>query len=148
MTDLPHDHLERRLARTLGLGTWIGSTVIAVGFLASLRLPIGGAIEMAGVAIFIALPVLRLALMLATFARRQEWAFAATAALVLLIIAISAASSAKPADGAQGRSRPVQRNSAVTSISPTMAALNAGRPHRPSRNPSTRLVSSRAAMAS
>jgi hypothetical protein len=127
MTDLPHDRLERRLARTLGLGTWIGSAVVAAGFLASLRLPIGGAIELAGVAIFIALPVLRLALMLAAFARRREWIFAATAALVLLIIAISAVSSAKHADGAQGRSRPAQRNSAVTSISPMMAALNAGR---------------------
>lgn len=84
------DRLERRLARALGFGAWIGSAIVAVGFLASLRVRVGVAIEMAGVALFILLPVLRVALMLATFARRREWTFAAVAALVLVVIAVSA----------------------------------------------------------
>lgn len=84
------DPLERRLARMLGLGTWIGLGVAALGFLLSLRLAVGAAVEMAGVAVFILLPVLRVAVMLATFARRRDWTFAAVAALVLIVIALSA----------------------------------------------------------
>ena len=48
---------------------------------------------MAGVAIFILLPIARVALMLSTFARRRERLFASIAALVLVIIIGGAAAS-------------------------------------------------------
>ncbi|MGC1304333.1 MAG: DUF1634 domain-containing protein [Caulobacteraceae bacterium] len=82
--------LEPRLARLLGLGVWAGSVIVAVGFLVSLRLPVGVPIEMAGVAVFILLPILRVALMAATWARQRERLFAGAAALVLAVIALSA----------------------------------------------------------
>jgi uncharacterized membrane protein len=89
----PQDPLERRLALTLNIGTWFGSAVIGIGLLASVWSTAGSAIEMAGVAIFILLPIIRVALMLSTFARRRERLFASLAALVLAIIVGGAAAS-------------------------------------------------------
>ena len=88
MTSLPpEDALERRLAWALSAGTWLGSAVVAVGLAASFWSPVGADVELAGVALFILLPVARVALMLFGFARRREHLFAVLAALVLAIIA-------------------------------------------------------------
>ena len=82
------ERLERRLAFLLSGGTALASTVLAIGFLAALRYPLGMAVETAGIALFILLPVLRVALMLAGFALRRERVFAALAGAVLAIIAL------------------------------------------------------------
>ena len=63
------ERLEGQLAALLNRGTALASAVLAVGFLAALRWPLGAVIETAGVALFILLPVLRVALMLAGFGR-------------------------------------------------------------------------------
>jgi uncharacterized membrane protein len=74
--------LGRRVALLLGAGTWLASGVIALG----LALPAGAAIVKVGVALFIALPILRVALMLVEFSRQQDYAIAVVAAAVLAII--------------------------------------------------------------
>ncbi|MBD8897498.1 DUF1634 domain-containing protein [Rhodanobacter sp. DHG33] len=87
---------ERLVARLLWLGTWIASAIIAVGL--ALRAmqhvghafphgPDGLAVMKAGVALFIALPVGRVALMLFTFLREKDVVYALIAGLVLAIIA-------------------------------------------------------------
>jgi hypothetical protein len=86
MTLPAQDHLERRLAQALSVGTWTCSAVIGVGFMISFWYRAGATIEMAGIAVFIMLPVARVALMLTAFLRRRELLFAALAALVLAII--------------------------------------------------------------
>jgi uncharacterized membrane protein len=81
--------LERQLAATLAYGTALGSVVIAAGLLWPVSGASGGAgIVMAGVAIFILLPVLRVALMLWAFVRQRDYGFAAVSALVLAIIGL------------------------------------------------------------
>lgn len=92
-------HLERRdqiIAGLLWYGTWVASALIAAGVLlaaveplpASLALPLNGydAVK-AGIAVFILLPVARVALMLALFLRERDYAYAGIALLVLAIIA-------------------------------------------------------------
>jgi uncharacterized membrane protein len=84
-----HPRLERRLARFLRLGTWLACLVLAVGFALSLLDPdnsAGLAVMMGGIGLFILLPVLRVALMLATFARERDHVFALVALTVLAII--------------------------------------------------------------
>lgn len=90
---------ERRdlvIARLLWYGTWLASALIAAGvFLtalgplpASLALPLTGYDAMkAGVAVFIFLPVARVALMLTIFLRERDYLYTLIAALVLAIIA-------------------------------------------------------------
>lgn len=80
--------IERQLAALLSGGTGLASVVLAAGFLAALHWPLGTAVETAGVALFILLPVLRVALMLVGFALRREPVFAALAGAVLAIIAV------------------------------------------------------------
>ena len=93
------DSFERRdqiIAGLLWYGTWFASAVIAVGVLltaiepfpASFNLPLTGydAVK-AGVAMFILLPVARVALMLTIFLRERDYAYVVIAALVLAIIA-------------------------------------------------------------
>ena len=82
------ERLEGQLAALLNRGTALASAVLAIGFLAALRWPLGVVIETGGVALFILLPVLRVALMLAGFAQRREMVFAALAGVVLTIIAL------------------------------------------------------------
>lgn len=88
--------LERRLATTLQLGTWVGSCVIAVGWILSATgepssLPTApGAIVRAGIALFILLPALRVLLMVIVFVRERAYGFGAIAALVLAIIVVGA----------------------------------------------------------
>jgi hypothetical protein len=85
--------LDELLAKVLLQGTWIGSSIIALG----LALPmtgwsgassatIGTEITTAGIALLIALPVLRVLLMLIVFIRKRDLRFSAIAMLVLAVI--------------------------------------------------------------
>jgi uncharacterized membrane protein len=93
----PSFGLERRLATTLQLGTWVGSCFIAVGWVLSATgvppsLPTAAvAIVRAGIALFIILPVLRVLLMVVVFVCERDYHFGAIAALVLAIIVVGAA---------------------------------------------------------
>jgi len=86
--------LERRLATTLQLGTWVSSCIIAVGWVLSATgeppsLPTAAvAIIRAGIALFILLPALRVLLMVVC---ERDYRFGAIAALVLAVIVVGAA---------------------------------------------------------
>ena len=88
-----HPGLEHLLARVLHRGTWLAWSVIALG----LALPMVGwsqassamiytRIITAGIALLIALPVLRVVLMVIVFFRARDFRFSAIAMLVLAII--------------------------------------------------------------
>lgn len=85
-TDLARrPELDELLAKVLLRGTWLGSSVIALG----LALPMtgwSGKITTAGIGLLIALPVLRVLLMLIVFVRERDLRFSAIAMLVLVII--------------------------------------------------------------
>jgi uncharacterized membrane protein len=74
--------LERRLARLFTLGTWTGSATIALG----LWLSRPGVMNL-GIAMFLALPVVRVFLMLGAYLRARDYRIAAVALLVLVILA-------------------------------------------------------------
>jgi uncharacterized membrane protein len=76
------DALDRRVALVLGAGTWLASALIAIG----LALASGAAIVNAGVAVFIALPILRVVVMLIEFVRRRDYRIAMISASVLVVI--------------------------------------------------------------
>jgi len=90
---------DRVIAGLLGYGTWLGSVLIAAGLLltaigplpplpALLALPLNGYDAMkAGVAVFIFLPVARVALMLTIFLHERDYLYTLIAAVVLAIIA-------------------------------------------------------------
>jgi uncharacterized membrane protein len=89
--------LERLLANVLSIGTWLGSATIAIGLI--LQCMNWGRAILAvtclrmvtyGIALFIALPVLRVALMAVAFFRQRELIFSATAFAVLAVIAAAA----------------------------------------------------------
>ncbi len=96
MSAEPGPALERRVASLLHVGTWLASAVIAVGLL----LPAGGGpvgepgrgspnpsgVVMAGIALFVALPIARVTVMLVHFLRRRDYRIASIAALVLTVI--------------------------------------------------------------
>jgi uncharacterized membrane protein len=79
--------LELRLARMLGVGTGTASVLIGLGLTLPAALAGNNAV-MAGVIIFILLPVLRVILMLIIFLRARDFPFAAISALVLIVIAL------------------------------------------------------------
>ena len=90
--DLLHRRLELCLARLLSLGTWLACALITVGIalslvVGSMRTPF----IMAGIALIIFLPVLRLLFTLTSFLRARDFPLAAVVALVLTIIALGAA---------------------------------------------------------
>lgn len=91
-----HPRLERILAMLLHGGTWLGCAVIAIGLVlkgtgpAVLSPDQAMFIVAAGVAIFILLPVLRVAVMLFVFVQERDWRFSAITALVLTIIVLGA----------------------------------------------------------
>ncbi|MEO5655971.1 MAG: DUF1634 domain-containing protein [Nitrosospira sp.] len=94
MTDNDERH-EQIIAALLWYGTWLASAVIAAGmalgalpqFEDSLGFGLSGYdIVKAGVALFILLPVARVALMLAIFLRERDYVYAMISALVLAII--------------------------------------------------------------
>jgi uncharacterized membrane protein len=77
--------LERRLARLYRAGTYAATAVIAVGIALG-----DSAVELAGIALMIALPIARVALLCASFVRARDRTFALLAALVLAIVAAGA----------------------------------------------------------
>ena len=89
------DHTGRRdraIAALLRTGTWLACALIAAGLALMAAgppdVPVDGHDLMkAGVAVFIVLPVSRVALMLCLFVRERDYAYAAIAALVLAVIA-------------------------------------------------------------
>jgi uncharacterized membrane protein len=89
---------ERAIAGLLRYGTWLASAIIAAGLAVELLDHLAGTgltgssgfdLVKAGVALFILLPVTRVALMLALFLRERDYAYAAISALVLTIIGAS-----------------------------------------------------------
>ncbi|NPX93922.1 DUF1634 domain-containing protein [Pseudomonas aeruginosa] len=92
-------NFERRdqiIAGLLWYGTWFASALIGAGvlltavepFLVSIVLPLTGyAVVKVGIAVFILLPVARVALMLIIFVRERDYAYITIATLVLTVIA-------------------------------------------------------------
>lgn len=93
-TDLAgHPELNQLLAKVLHRGTWLGWSVIALGSAPPMAGWSGASFTMictrivtAGIALLIALPVLRVFLMLVVFVRERDFTFSAIAMLVLAII--------------------------------------------------------------
>jgi uncharacterized membrane protein len=97
----PADNFERReraIAGLLWYGTWLAAIIIAAGLALELLQRLArpllhnfGGLELvkAGVALFILLPVARVALMIAIFLRERDYAYTAISTLVLVIIAVS-----------------------------------------------------------
>ncbi len=86
-----HPELERVIAKVLDRGTWIASGIITLGLALELVGWPGMRIVIGGITIFIALPVLRVIIMLIVFVRERDYRFGVIAALVLVIIALGAA---------------------------------------------------------
>lgn len=78
--------LEAVLARVLELGTWIASATIALGLVAR-----DDRVVIAGIAGLLALPPLRVLIMLAAFARARDVRAASVALLVLGVLALGLA---------------------------------------------------------
>lgn len=76
--------LERRLAIVLRVGTWSASAVVGAGLVLS-----STNVVTAGIGLFIALPIVCVALMLLWFLRRRDYRIALVAALVLTVIAVA-----------------------------------------------------------
>ena len=86
----PSGQLESLLGRLLHYGTLAASGLIALGLAISMAAsPLGWGIAAAGIALFILLPALRVAVMLVFFLRTGDYRYGAVAALVLLIISFS-----------------------------------------------------------
>jgi uncharacterized membrane protein len=75
--------LDRRVALVLSVGTWLASAVIALG----LAVPGGVPVVTTGIALLVALPILRVTLVLIDSLRARDRHIAAICAAVLLIIA-------------------------------------------------------------
>jgi uncharacterized membrane protein len=96
--DARSPRLESLLARLLYYGTWLACAVIALGLVLAFAqagfgpgngaTPFGMRVVTAGVALFILLPVVRVAVMLFVFARERDYRFMTIAALVLAIIVV------------------------------------------------------------
>jgi uncharacterized membrane protein len=76
--------LELLLAGLLRYGTWLASAVTGLGLALSLGGIEGTYVVAAGVALFIALPVLRVLVMLGGFIHNQEYRLVIVAAVVLI----------------------------------------------------------------
>jgi uncharacterized membrane protein len=74
------------LAELLRYGTWLASGVTGLGLAMSLAGVEGAHGVSAGVALFIALPVLRVQVMLGAFLRNQDYRLVIVAAVVLMTI--------------------------------------------------------------
>jgi uncharacterized membrane protein len=77
---------ELLLAGLLRYGTWLASGVTGLGLAMSLVGADGAHVVAAGVALFIALPVLRVLVMLGAFLLNRDYRFVIVAAVVLLTI--------------------------------------------------------------
>ncbi len=87
---------ERVIAALLWYGTWLASAIIAIGMTLNAIAPFAGAFSFgvsgyavvkAGVALFILLPIARVALMLILFLRERDYVYTAISAFVLIVIA-------------------------------------------------------------
>jgi uncharacterized membrane protein len=78
--------LELLLAALLLYGTWLASGVTGLGLAMSLAGVEGTYVVAAGVALFIALPVLRVLVMLGAFILNQDYRLVIVAAVVLMTI--------------------------------------------------------------
>jgi hypothetical protein len=89
MTKSPaHLSLDRLLAKFLQAGTWAACALIGAGLLLQAwPVPWATHAVTAGVALFVLLPVLRVALLLVVFARQRNTLYAAIATAVLVVIA-------------------------------------------------------------
>lgn len=86
-TAIPALALEQGLGKLLHRGTYAASAVIILGLAVAVRFDVYGLrIATAGIAIFIFLPVARVAAMAIFFWRARDYRFAAIAALVMAII--------------------------------------------------------------
>jgi uncharacterized membrane protein len=94
MTD-DYERHEQIIAALLRYGTWVASAVIAAGMALGALQQLEGMpgfslsgydLVKTGVALFILLPVARVALMLAIFLRERDYAYMGISALVLSII--------------------------------------------------------------
>jgi uncharacterized membrane protein len=84
--------IESVLATALALGTWLISAVICAGLVLSffsVTMPYGSQLVLAGIGLFILLPITRVILMLALFVGIREYKFAWIAAFVLVTICAS-----------------------------------------------------------
>jgi uncharacterized membrane protein len=97
-----HPELERLIAKVLDRGTWIASGIITLGLALELVGWPGTRIVIGGITIFIALPVLRVFIMLIIFVRERDYRFSVIATLVLMIIALGAALGVHMAGGMPG----------------------------------------------
>ena len=77
---------ELLLAGLLRYGTWLASGVTGLGLAMSLVGVEGARVVAVGVALFIALPVLRVLVMLGAFIRDQDYRLVIVAAVVLMTI--------------------------------------------------------------
>ena len=91
-----YERRDQIIAALLWYGTWCASALIAIGMLLEMREHSadslgfglsGRSLMTAGVALFILLPVGRVALMLAVFLYERDYLYAIISSLVLLIIA-------------------------------------------------------------
>jgi len=78
--------LESLLAGLLRYGTWLASAVTGAGLAMSLAGVEGTDVVAAGVALLIALPVLRVLVMLGAFILNRDYRLVIVAAVVLMII--------------------------------------------------------------
>ena len=80
---------ELLLAGLLRYGTWLASGVTGLGLAMSLAGAEGTSVVAAGVALFIALPVLRVLVMLGAFVLNKDYRLVLVAAVVLMTILAS-----------------------------------------------------------
>jgi uncharacterized membrane protein len=91
--------LEQRLGATLSAGAWLACAVIAGGMTwVFFNAASGWMIVMVGIAIIILLPIVRVAMMLAAFAKARDFRFVAVAAGVLLVIGLGVLAGLHPAN--------------------------------------------------
>jgi uncharacterized membrane protein len=84
--------LSRVIALVLQVGTWLASAVIAAGLL----LAPGTPLVLAGIGLFISLPMIRVAVMLVAFFRRGDYRLGVISGLVLAIILLGLVLSMRP----------------------------------------------------
>ena len=83
-------HRERLVAGLLRYGTWCATAIVGAGVALELSGHDGLIVAKTGIAVFILLPILRVATLLAIFIWERDRTYAAFAALVLSIIAAGA----------------------------------------------------------
>lgn len=78
--------MNKSISALLRYGTWSASILTGVGYLLRSSTT---SVMMAGIALFILLPIMRVFLMLAVFIRRRDYRYGFIATLVLTIIGLS-----------------------------------------------------------